>query len=410
MTTSGPWRTRSGSTSEGAPKTALHILITNNTLAGHMGSELYVRDLASSLLKRGHTPIAYSTNLGAVARELRKMTVPVIDDLGLLSAPPDLIHGQHHVESMTALLHFPDVPAVFFCHGWLPWEEIPPQFPRILRYVAVDHTCRDRLIHEHAIPEERVRVILNFVDLQRFNARARLPARPQRALVFSNYMGEGTGLGAIREACRRRGIELDAIGAGVGRIDTHPEERLGRYDLVFAKARCALEALAVGTAVVLCDAVGAGPMVTAGNLDQLRQLNFGVRALQERIRPDVIEREVARYDPEDAAEVSRRIRAEAALEPAVDEIVALYQEVLKEHSSRSGSDAAGESRAAAAYLRWVTTHLRNERQSLLETNDHLRRSAGNAAPARLRDWVVRVPVLGPSARFLVRKALGPPSG
>src|SRR2546430_4332475 len=32
-----------------------------------------------------------------------------------------------------------------FCHGWLPWEETPPHFPRILRYVAVDHTCRDRL-------------------------------------------------------------------------------------------------------------------------------------------------------------------------------------------------------------------------------------------------------------------------
>lgn len=338
------------------------------------------------------------------------MTVPVIDDLGLLSAPPDLIHGQHHVESMTALLHFPNVPAVFFCHGWLPWEENPPQFPRILRYVAVDHTCRDRLIHEHAIPEERVRVILNFVDLQRFNARAQLPARPRRALVFSNYMNEGTGLGAIREACRRRGIELDAIGIGVGCTDAHPEELLGRYDLVFAKARCALEALAVGTAVVLCDTAGVGPMVTAGNLDQLRRLNLGVRALQERIRPDVIEREVARYDPEDAAEVTRRIRAEAALEPAVDEIVALYQEVLREHSMRGTSDAVGESRAAAAYLRWVTAHLRNERQLLLETNDQLIRSAINSTPARLRDWLVRVPVLGTSARFLVRKALGPPSG
>ena len=122
----------------------MRVLITNNTLAVRAGSELYVRDLATALLDRGITPIAYSTQLGDVAEELRRATVPVIDDLDALATPPDLIHGQHHLETMTALLRFPGVPAIYFCHGWLPWEEMPPRFPRILRYIAVDHTCRDR--------------------------------------------------------------------------------------------------------------------------------------------------------------------------------------------------------------------------------------------------------------------------
>jgi glycosyltransferase involved in cell wall biosynthesis len=274
----------------------------------------------------------------------------------------------------------------------------------------VDDTCRDRLIYEHAIPDERVRVILNFVDLRRFDARARLPERPKRALVFSNNMTERTGLGAIREACARSGIELDAIGIGVGRGEARPEEFLGRYDLVFAKARCALEALAVGTAVVLCDAAGVGGMVTTGNLDRLRRLNFGVRTLQERTSADVIEREIARYDAEDAAEVSRRIRDQAGLEAAVDQIVALYQEVLGEHGGGSAADAVGEGRAAAAYLRRVTSHLRNERQSLVEDNEKLHHELVNSTTARLRDWVVRVPILSTPARFLARKALRPRSG
>ncbi|MCA1594536.1 MAG: glycosyltransferase, partial [Acidobacteria bacterium] len=139
----------------------LRILLTNNSLAHRAGTELYLRDLAVNLLKRGHTPIAYSANLGEMAQELRRATVPVIDDLRQLSTPPDIIHGQHHVETMTALLHFNDVPAVYFCHGWMPWEEAPPRFPRILRYVAVDDTCRDRLVCEHGIPEETTRVVLN---------------------------------------------------------------------------------------------------------------------------------------------------------------------------------------------------------------------------------------------------------
>jgi hypothetical protein len=131
----------------------LKILITNNTLAQRAGTELYVRDVAIALLKRGLKPIAYSTILGDVAEEIRRATVPVIDRLDSLSAPPDLIHGHHHLETMTALLHFPSVPAIYFCHGWLPLEEAPPVFPRILRYVAVDETCRDRLLDAHGIQE-----------------------------------------------------------------------------------------------------------------------------------------------------------------------------------------------------------------------------------------------------------------
>src|SRR5204862_12908 len=103
-----------------------------------------------------------------------------------LEAAPDLIHGQHHLETMTAMLRFPGVPAIYVCHGWAPWQEAPPHSPRILRYLAVDHACRDRLVFEHGISEERVRVLFNFVDLERFGPRAPLPARPARALVFSN--------------------------------------------------------------------------------------------------------------------------------------------------------------------------------------------------------------------------------
>src|SRR5580704_4585509 len=163
--------------------TPLKILITNNGLAARAGSELYVRDLALALLRRGHIPIAYSTVLGEVADELRGATIPIVDNLDSLSITPDIIHGHHHLETMTALLRFPTVPAVYFCHGWIPWQEAPPKFPRILRYVAVDYTCRDRLLLEHGIPDDRVSVLLNFVDLERFSPRPPLPARPTRGLV-----------------------------------------------------------------------------------------------------------------------------------------------------------------------------------------------------------------------------------
>jgi hypothetical protein len=341
----------------------MRVLITNNTLDWRAGSELYVRDLATALLARGHTPIAYSTRLGEVASELRAATVPVVDNLDRLSVAPDIIHGHHHIETMTALLRFPNVPAISYCHGWMPWEEAPPRFPRILRYIAVDYTCLDRLLLEHAIPEEQTRVLLNFVDLDRFRPRSALPQAPGRALFFSNSVTEEHGVSVVRQACQRFGISLDVAGMLNGNPLSSPEFVLGEYDIVFGKARAALEALAVGAAVVLCDAAGAGPMVTTGEFDRLRRLNFGVRTLREPLQPETIAAQLERYNPADAAEVSRRIRSGAGREETIDEVVRLYVEVIAEYRAAGNANLIAEERAAAEYLRWLSPRLK-ERDEL----------------------------------------------
>src|ERR671914_3045214 len=114
----------------------LKVLITNLKLEGWTGTELFVRDVARALLAAGHRPVIYSPRLGKLAAEIRKETVPVVEDLSQLSTPPDIIHGQHANETLTALLHFGRVPSVYFCHDWYFPEDFPPTFPRIMRYVA----------------------------------------------------------------------------------------------------------------------------------------------------------------------------------------------------------------------------------------------------------------------------------
>jgi hypothetical protein len=327
----------------------LRVLITNLSLTARSGTETYVRDLACRLLRLGHAPVVYSPLLGEVARELRAATVRVLDDLDGLE-PPDVIHGHHHPELMTALLRFPGVPAVFVCHSRDFWFDGPPSFPRIRRHVAVDDDCRERLAVADGVREDQIRVILNAVDLERFRPRPPLPSRPRRALVFSHYAAEHTHLPAVREACARAGLELDVRGNESGRPCARPEEVLGGYDLVFAKARCALEALAVGAAVVLCDFAGAGPLVRAADVDRLRRLNFGRRALDRPLAAETLLAEMARYDAADAAEASRRVRAAAGLDEAVASFVALYHEVVAEQAAAGPADAAAELRDASAYL------------------------------------------------------------
>jgi glycosyltransferase involved in cell wall biosynthesis len=334
----------------------LLILITNNTLANRAGTELYVRDLALGLRERGHTPVAYSTQLGDVAEEMRAAGLCVVDDLDLLPAAPDIIHGHHHLDTMTALLRFPGQPAIYICHGSTPWEEAAPHFPRIRRYVAVDHACRDRLLQQ-GIPPDDLRVILNFVDLDRFQPRPQLPLRPQRALIFSNQANENTHTNVVQLACKRAGIEVDIVGKALGNVCDAPESLLGNYDLVFAKGRAALEAMAIGTAVILCDAAGAGPLVTTENMARLRPLNFGMRALCEPLNVEVISRAIARYDPTDAANVSRFIRAGAGRDSTIDELLSLYHEVIDEHRQMPPQDSAEEQHAVAAYLRELKPRL-----------------------------------------------------
>lgn len=364
----------------------LTVLIANATLATLTGTETYVRDLALGLLRKGHNPIVYSPELGHIAKELRRATIPVTDDLTFVGTAPDIVHGNHNTELITALLHFPGTPAVFFCHSWTDWISSPPSHPRIVTYLAVDDTCRDRLVLENGIPAERVRVRLHGVDLDRFEPRAPLPKRPARALVFSNNANQWTHLNAIREACKRAGIELDVVGSGVNASNANPELLLADYDLVFAKARCALEALAVGTAVILCDAAGSGPLVTSGDLERLQRLNFGIRTLTEKVDPDLLLDQIARYDPVDAAEVSRRIRTTSDLDGVVDDAIALYYEVIEEFRARPTPDPREENLAAAEFLRWLTLATRAERakyEAMLT----------NSPTMRLRSTIGRLPFM-----------------
>ena len=336
---------------------SLRVLVTNRILTSRTGTEIYVRDLARSLSARGHRPVVYSPLLGDVASEIRAATIPVTSDLASISEPPDVIHGHHGLETLAALLAFPATPALAFCHSWIGWADALPQFPRILRYVAVDRTCRDRLSQELGIPADRIRLLLNAVDLERFHPRPPLPPRPRRALVFSNAAGAaGSHLDAIRAACAAEAIEVEVMGASSGRSHAHPEEALGQFDLVFAKGKAALEALATGNAVILCDMIGMGPMVATGNLGNLRPLNFGMRTLSGGVTAEALRREIARYDAADAAAVSREIRATAGQEALVDQLCALYREVRAEHAVRT-TDPRAELRAAAAYLQWLAPRL-----------------------------------------------------
>ncbi|MDN8613094.1 glycosyltransferase family 4 protein [Variovorax ginsengisoli] len=276
---------------------------------------MFTRDLALWLRRRGHAVTIFATTFGDMADELRYASIACVTDVADMAGRPDVIIGNTHHETVRALLHFHDVPVLTICHDRSADHGRPARFAQVVCHVAVDENCAERLVHEFGIPRERIELIQNGVDLSRFLPRPALPVRPRSALVFSNYASHDAQLEEVRAACTQRGLTLDVIGSGSGNHMTDPAAALGRYDVVFAKGRCATEALVTGNAVVVLDpSMGMGEMVTAGEVAHARRWNFGRALMVRPITRDNVGAELDRYDAQDAGAAAAWGRAKGGLD------------------------------------------------------------------------------------------------
>jgi len=305
----------------------LRILFTNNTLARAAGTELAIRDLCREMKRRGHDVAAYSTQLGEIASTLESEGIPVLHRPADCPWEPDVIHGHHEWETTMAALCWPDRPVISFCRGIDSWHEAPCTAPNVVQWVAIDEPCRQRLVEQEGIPADRVRLILNGIDLERFLPRPPLPERPATALLFSNYATPNRLLPEVVTACRDEGLQCEAIGSGVHRVVDRPEEVLGHFDLVFAKGKAALEAVMSGCAVIVCDVKGLGPLVTADNFMALRRESFGFPCMTSPLTPEAIRSRIAGWNPESSRIAQAQARETCGIKSMFDAMEALYREV-----------------------------------------------------------------------------------
>jgi hypothetical protein len=320
----------------------LRILITNLFVANFSGSETVVELLADALRRAGHAPMIFAPTLGTQAFRMQARGHIVVDRLAMLPQRPDVMHLQHITPALMALVAFPDVPAVFTCHSATIELEAPRLHPQIRRYVAVDDFCR-ALCLKRDIPEDRLSVILNAVDLRRFSARPPLPPKPQAALMLTKTFEQQN---LVRSACAKAGLTLDELGPATGEMSDQLENILPRYDIVFATARMALEAAAVGCAVVVADGRGFAGMLRTENLTAWRRLNFGAGLLTAPVTATALDAAITAYNASEVAEVCRCLRIEASADDYAAAYLQLYSQAVGEAVAQDRSQAA----ATAAWL------------------------------------------------------------
>lgn len=310
----------------------LRILIAMCYLVHRTGAEMFTRDLALWLRRRGHAVTIFATAFGDMADELRWASIACITDVADMAARPDVIIGNTHHETVRALLHFHDVPALSICHDRSAEHGRPPQFSQLVRHVAVDENCAERLVHEFGIERERIELIQNGIDLSRFLPRGPLPATPRTALIFSNYASQDAQLEEVRAACAERGLALDVIGSGTGNHLPDPAAALGRYDIVFGKGRCATEALVTGNAVVVLDpSSGMGEMVTAITVVHARRWNFGRALMTRPITRQNVMAELDKFDAEDARQATVWMREHGGLDATLSALERCVRQIAHAH-------------------------------------------------------------------------------
>ena len=328
--------------------------MTTLELATRRSVQNVTRDLALALSEAGHNVCVYARNAGVVADELRDQGIQVAIEIARFAGSRfDVIHTHHPAMCSPVFARFPDTPAVFVCHDDASWFDAAVQLPNIVKYAAVSESMAGRVAADIGIARADVALLLNGVDTRRFLPGPAPPSAPRRALAFAK---NSEHVEVVRAVCAQRSIAVDFIGAAVETQLDNPAQALPGYDLVFASALSAIEAMACLRPVIVCDGRGMAGMVDMARYEAWRPKNFGVAALNGPLSVERVAQDLDRYDPAEAVRVGARVRAEAGLAALVEQCVRLYREAIA--APRVAADEAA--RMWARHLEHWTPRLADE--------------------------------------------------
>jgi len=221
---------------------------------------------------------------------------------------------------------FPNVPSIFQHH--VPSAAVEPmvRHPNIRARFGVSTLACEKIREVLGSPADGI--LGNYVDLSTFGERGPLPAVPKRWLVICEKKHGLRHLGKIVLLAIRAGAVLSAIGPRVKRLVENVPAKAAAFDLVFASARCALEAAAAGASVIVTDYRGVAGFWNSSNCHALLDGNLGGETFNLPAQLGTLWTAIGQYDPEEARRVSTIVREKADLEKGLSRLEATYQQVI----------------------------------------------------------------------------------
>ncbi len=309
----------------------MKILITNIYLINSAGSELYTKDLTEFLAEHGHSVTVFSPALGPIAEEIQKIKgARVINNLDLVKEEEfDILHIHHNINAFIVREYFPEVPAVMVVHGVLPEYEQPPRMDLgISKYIAVSEEVQEHLESEYNISSERIEVIRNWVNSNRFSPREKISNSPKRLMVLSNHL-EDWQEEIYKKVCKQRRIGFLHVGLPENPVQD-VEKYINESDVVVTLGRGAMESMACQRNVIISDIHGVDGMLTPEIYKESIKNNLSGRRYHKRLTKDLFEKELDRYSVSNAREMYEIVKRNHNREKNISKILSIYEEIKEE--------------------------------------------------------------------------------
>lgn len=308
----------------------MHILYTNYDMHNLGGSTLYVCDMALEMKRRGHTVSCFSLRLGRAAEKLMAQGITVTSDLNSLQQP-DVIHAHHPLETRLAAAKFPHTPLVYASLGPTHPLERPNQAHNcITRYIAISEEVRRMLIREEGVIENEVSIVPNFVDLNNFTPQNPINECPRKVLLLTTYFSTE---GMVRGACELAGnLELKQIGQG--ELVWNVSDYIEWADVVITSGRGALEAMAMGRAVIVFRLGGSDGLIRPDNFEVSLASNFNGHSLNLNLTVEQLAEHMLGYNLADVETLKETVRSRFATEKVAEKLLEVYETTIEEYKAR----------------------------------------------------------------------------
>ena len=270
----------------------MRLVLGNRHMIAAGGTEVHLLVLGEHLQRLGHEVVVYAPELGPFADHVRRRGVEIVANARELPEACDVVFSQDAIVVHDLAERFPGALHVFRVCGDVADFQLPPQVAGELdlivalsdRYVRAAEACAVD------VPVVRLRVP---IDTDRLVPLGALHERPRRAVLLGNYLERDV---AVTAAWSGAGLEVERIGGSVQSYDV--ATAVADADIVIAKARAALDAMACGRAVYVFDVFGGDGWVTPASYPALEADNFAGQATGRVLDGRALARDLEDYRPE----------------------------------------------------------------------------------------------------------------
>ena len=269
----------------------MQFVLGNRVMDGAGGTETHLVTIGDQLLRLGHEVVIYSPQLGPFADHARRRGIDVVDELRRLPGECDVVFAQDALVVYDLAERFPRARCVFRVCGDSFDFQSPPQVEGLVDLTVVLSDRYAQLARACAVTAPLLRLRVP-VDIDRLVPVGSIRARPRHAVVLGNYPDR---VQVVTEAWKRHGIEVSQVGGATQRYDI--AAALEPADIVVAKSRAALDAMACGRAVYVYDTFGGDGWVTPATYAALEADHFAGQGTERVIGPAELDGDLADYDP-----------------------------------------------------------------------------------------------------------------